>query len=152
MTATIDQIRELRRMVGEVSTDSTYSDPDLKAFIERYPLLDEQGEVPYTLDVSTTPPGTEVNEDWIPTYDLNAAAEAIWLEKCAAIASMAYDFKADGGSYSLSQKMDAYQLLASKYGARKSAGTIQLHMSPDPNDSSSYIGNLPEDDYDIFSR
>ncbi len=97
---TAAQIATVRRMVAEPLT-TTYSDALITTFIETYPVLDEQGEQPFTLS-SDTPPVHETNADWMPTYDLNAAAADIWTEKASAVANL-YDFKADGGDYTRSQ-------------------------------------------------
>jgi len=129
MSATSEQIARLRRMVAEPTT-TTYSDDDLAEYIERYPLLDARGEEPYTWDDSTDPPTQDANEDWIPTYDLNAAAADIWDEK-AAVASANYDFSADGGSYSRGQVADRYMQRARYYRSRRSAGHIHLHKWPE---------------------
>ena len=91
MTATAAMILSVRRKVAE-PTSTTYSDTAIQTVIESYPLIDQRGEEPYTWDLSTQPPTQDDNEDWIVTYDLNAAAAVIWEEKAAAV-SCGYDFK-----------------------------------------------------------
>lgn len=128
MTATADQIAQLRRMVAEPTT-TTYSDVVLGGYIEKYPLMDEKGCEPYYLDYQSVPPTRTPELDWIPTYDLNMAAAEIWAEKTAALA-MTTDFNADGGSYSDSQK---YQQAANQvhyYLSRRSASSIRLFKWP----------------------
>jgi hypothetical protein len=145
MAPTAAQIATLRRMVAE-PTVATYSDALLTTFIETYPLMDERGEYPYTWS-SATPPVKVTNTSWVETYDLCAAAAAIWQEKAATYASQ-YDFSADGGNYSRSQ---AYQQMlgqARYYAARRSPKTMTATMWPKETraDRFGWIGNLPEDD------
>jgi len=145
MAATAAQIARLRRMVGE-PTDATYDDDAISDAIERYRLIDEQGELPYTLDTSTQPPTEDDNEDWIPTYDLNAAAADIWAEKAAGV-SGDFDFSADGGRYTRSQVYEQYMKQSRYYRARRSAATIRMHKSPEEGEDVRYwIANLPESD------
>lgn len=124
MTATAEQIAELRRKVGEPTYDN-YSDAVLSEYIERYPLVDSAGEAPYIDD------GGELveNEYWTATYDLNAAAAAIWGEKAGALA-VNYDFSADGATYHRSQAYKQAQEQARYYSARRSIKTITLRPEP----------------------
>jgi len=124
MTATADQIAELRRKVGEPTYDN-YSDAVLQEYIERYPLVDAVGEAPYIDDDGVL----EENDSWTPTYDLNAAASAIWSEKAGAMAS-AYDFSADGASYHRSQAFEQAQKQARYFSSRRSIKTITLRPEP----------------------
>jgi hypothetical protein len=145
MTATAAQIARLRRMVGEVDKP-TYTDDDLQACIEAYPLLDERGEEPYTWDTSTSPPTQDANEDWVPTYDLHAAAADVWEEKASAVAGD-FDFSADGASYSRSQVYEQYMRKARHHRARRSAKTATLIKWPhEQPDAEVWVGNLPEED------
>lgn len=146
MTATSDQIEQLRRMTAEPTQD-TYSDSDMATYLERYPLLDEQGKRPYTLS-SNSPPERETNDAWIPTYDIYAAAGDIWEEKAAAVASL-YDFKADGGDYARSQRYEQYMKMARSNRSRRSSKTMTLVKWPEEDNNGStipWIGNLPEVD------
>lgn len=106
MSATPTQIARLRRMIAEPTT-AIYSDADLAALIEEYPLLDGNG------------------------YDLNAAAAAVWDEKAAALAER-YDVSADGATHALSQKHAHAQAQARHYRARRRPGTIRLRPEPQP--------------------
>jgi len=148
MTATAAQILQVRRMVDEPDT-TTYSDTLIQTYIETYPMIDERGEVPYTWDTSTTPPTRDTNDNWIATYDLNAAAADIWEEKAATVAQN-FDFSADGGSYSRSQMHAQYCQNARMYRARGGMSTIMLIPSPEeyPNGRGvrDYVINLPEED------
>ena len=131
MAATAAQISRLRRMVDEPGT-TTYDDDALQTYIEEYPLVDERGEDPHTWDTSATPPTRDDNDEWIPTYDLNAAAADIWEEKAAGLAED-YDFAADGGKFSRSQAYEHYMRMSRHYRSRRSARTITQVMKPDPN-------------------
>ena len=128
MTATAAMILQVRGWTNEPD-DTTYDDDAITVFIERYPLLDERGEVPYTFDTSTEPPTPEDNDLWIATYDLHAAAADIWQEKAAPTAQD-YDFEADGGRYSRSQSFEQCMAMSRYHSARRKPGTIRLHKSP----------------------
>lgn len=130
MTATAAQIAQVRRMVNE-STDDTYDDDAIQTYIEAYPVMDERGEVPYTWDTSTTPPTKDENDDWIDTYDLNAAAADIWEEK-AALLTENYDFSGDGASYKRSQAYEHAMKQARFYRSRRRGRTHTLYMHPEP--------------------
>ena len=143
MTATAAQIADVRRMVAEPSID-TYSDALIADFIESYPHIDEQGEEPFTLS-SDTPPVQEDNDDWMPTYDLHAAAGDIWEEKAANVAHRV-DFAADGGNYSMSNQYLQYMAQARSHRSRRLPSTARMHKSPKEVEPSLWIGNLPEPD------
>lgn len=139
---TDDQIAQLRRMVAEPGTE-TYSDDTLVTYIEKYPHLDEQGEEPYTLS-SATPPEQEANDNWIPTYDLHAAAGDVWEEKAASVASK-FDFKADGGDYSVSNVFEQFMKQCRYHRSRRMPSTMRMVKSPDESSTDlSWIANLAE--------
>jgi len=140
MAATVAQVAELRRMVDEPTTD-TYADSDLEDYIERYPVIDERGEVPYTWDTSTEPPTEEENDDWIDTYDLHRAAADIWQEKAATVAED-FDFKADGGQYSRSQVFQQNMQMARYHRARRRPQTHTLHKWPKPSTVETVVNEL----------
>jgi hypothetical protein len=144
MAATAAQIAEVRRMVNE-PTAATYSDALVKVFVERYPLMDERGEIPYTWDTSTSPPTQDANEDWVATYDLHRAAADIWDEK-ASVAAQDFDFTADGGQYVRSQVVRQYMELARWHRARRKPGTFTAIMSPEPESTlnDQLVGNEAE--------
>jgi len=146
MAATAAQVAELRRMVNEPTGD-TYDDDLLGGFIERYPLLDERGEAPYTWDTSTSPPTQDDNDDWVDTYDLHAAAADVWQEKAAAVVAD-FDFAADGAKYSRSQKYQQMMQMVRHHRARRALQTHTLVMFPEPEnaDARSWIANLAESD------
>lgn len=129
MSATAEQVKRLRRMVAE-STTTTYTDADLRGYIERYPLVDGLGNEP--TEPSETDPVTLVeNDDWTATYDLNAAAADVWSEKAAALASE-FDFQAGSQTFQRSQAHAQYMRQAGYYRARRSANTIRLQTIPKP--------------------
>jgi len=128
MSATAAMILQVRGWVNEPD-DTTYDDDAITVFVERYPLLDERGEVPYTWDTSTEPPTQEDNDNWLPSYDLHAAARDIWEEK-AGVVAVDFNFKADGGSYDRSQVYEQYMKQARYHGARRRPGTIRAHKHP----------------------
>lgn len=142
MTATADQIAELRRMVGEPTT-ATYSDLTLQGYIERYPVMDARGEDP-TIESTTTPGALQVNPDWTATYDLHAAAAAIWQEKAAAV-QPDFSFGADGGNYSRHQKFENAMKMVKFHLARRAAKTITQRMKPDLR-LTDVVVNAPEPD------
>jgi hypothetical protein len=145
---TAAQIADLRRMVAEPTT-TTYSDLTLTAIIERYPHMDEQGEDPFTLS-SDTPPVHVANANWMPTYDLNAAAADVWQEKAGALAGN-YDFSADGGNYSRSQGAKMALDQARYYRSRRAPTTMRLVKYPDePDTQQLWIGNLAEPRDHVF--
>ena len=84
MAATAAMAAQLRLMVDE-PTEATYDDDLIDDRIEAHPLLDALGTDPYEVDYSTEPPTLSERDEWIPTYDLNAAAAIIWEEKAAAV-------------------------------------------------------------------
>jgi len=146
MAATAEEIARLRRMVAE-PTETIYDDDTLAEYIERYPLLDERGQAPYTWDASTTPPTQEDNDTWVPTYDLHAAAADVWEEKAAAFTGKS-DFAADGATYHLSQQYDQMMARVRHHRARRSSSTSRLVKWPEEalDDRFPWIANLPEDD------
>jgi hypothetical protein len=129
MSATAAMRTQVRAWVNEPTT-TTYTDDEIDVFIERYPVLDEQGTEPYDWDNSTEPPTKDENDDWFDTYDLHAAATDIWQEK-AAIVAQDFDFDADGGSYSRNQVFEQYMRLARYHGARCRAKSITAHKFPE---------------------
>ena len=143
MSATAAQIQRLRRMTDEPGT-ADYDDPTVAEYIERYPLMDERGQKPYTYDTSTSPPTEDANEDWLPTYDINAAAADVWQEKAAAITED-FDFSADGASYQRSQKYQHALEMAAYYRRKRSMATITQRPDVSGIDAS-YVVNAAEGD------
>ena len=144
MSATAAQIARLRRMVAEPD-DTTYDDTTLGSYIETYPLVDERGEEPYTWDTSTEPPTQDDNDNWIDTYDLNAAAADIWEEKAASLAQD-FDFSSDGARFDRSQAYEQMMRSARYYRSRRSPRTITQRPEPERSTDVLWIGNLAEVD------
>lgn len=125
MSATTAQIARLRRLINQPKA-TLYLDDELAEYIERYPLLDERGEEPYTWDTSTTPPTQDDNEDWIATYDLHAAAADIYEEMAAQVVAEfdpLFDKQKD-------PRYERYLALAKFHRSRRSATAITLQVSP----------------------
>jgi hypothetical protein len=126
-------------------TTTTYTDSDLEDIIERYPMMDERGEIPYTWDTSTSPPTQDANDDWIATYDLHSSAADVWEEKAAGVAED-FDFQADGGRYTRSQVVEQYLGQARWHRARRKPSTFTLIMHPKPSGTEQvWIANLAEE-------
>ena len=115
MAVAVALIAKLRRMIAEPTT-TTYTDDMLEDTIEEYAVLDSEGYAPDS-------------DDWTATYDLNAAAAAIWEEKATAYVGQ-YDFNADGGSFNRSQAYEQAMKMARHYHSRKRVGTISLRPEP----------------------
>ena len=128
MTATADMVAELRRMVDEPNNDP-YTDVVLGTYIERYPTLDFLGTKPIEVDYSTEPPTLSEKAEWIPTYDLHAAAGDIWQEKSATVAED-YNFTADGSTLSRGDVQEQYMKQSRLHRARRKAGTVTLRVEP----------------------
>jgi hypothetical protein len=116
MSASDDHIAELRDYVAE-PTEATYSDEDLAAVIEKYPLIDADGNDP---DASS----------WTAAYDLNAAAANLWIRKASAMATM-YDFAADGVNAKRSQLYQQAKEQARYYGSRRMPSSISVQPPKD---------------------
>ena len=121
MTQSAATLAQFRRMVDELTT-ATYSDALLTAYIETYPMMDERGVAPYYYDVTTNPPTRVATDGWYPTYDLNAAAAAVWEEKAAAVAKD-FDFPTFTGIYAHSTVHENYKKQARYYAARRKIKT-----------------------------
>lgn len=144
MTATAAEIAQVRRMTAEPTT-TTYSDAVIQGYIESYPLVDDLGTDPYYWDTSTTPPTQTATTGWIPTYDLHAAAAAIWEEKAATLAD-GYDFSTEGQSFTRSQAYEQAKKMARFHASQRQAKTMTQIMKPDenPDNRAVWIGNLAE--------
>lgn len=145
MAATAAMVDRLRRMTNIDLLDSVYDDTALAEYIERYPVLDERGEKPYTWNTATTPPTQTANTAWIATYDLHAAAAEIWQERASTVAQD-FDFSADGGNYSRSQVYQQYMKNAAYHDSRRAIDTIAAAPWPHPRRGllDVWQGNQPE--------
>ena len=140
MTVTADMISKLRRMISE-PTDINYSDDDLETYIESWAADDEFGNKALIVDYSTTPYSYIANTLWTPTYDLNAAAAEIWEEKAADIQDQ-FDFAADGGNYSRSQKYQQAINMASRFKSRSKSRNVLMHKYPKERNSGSQYEDI----------
>lgn len=113
----------VRGMTGEL-TEAPYTDAAIAVFIERYPIPDYNGELPLFEG--------EVNPDWIPTYDMNAAAADIWDEKAALLVGK-FDISADGANMSRSQLYDMAQRRARHFRSRRAVGATSHVTTSNPN-------------------
>lgn len=129
MSVTAAMIARLRRMIDEPDSD-TYSDGELESFIARHALLDDLGEAPVVRDATTDPPSLVANTDWVPTYDLHAAAADLWLEKAAALAAD-YDFAAEGNRYQRSQTYVQFMMASRHHAARRAMATATMVLWPE---------------------
>ena len=128
MAATAAMVSKLRRMIDEPD-DDIYDDDTLEEYIESYPTIDSLGTNPLEVDYTTTPPTLSEVDDWIPTYDLHAAAAEIWQEKSAAVAED-YNVTADGSTLARSQVQEQYLRQSRYHLSRRKAGTTTLRVEP----------------------
>lgn len=145
MSVTAAMLANLRRMVNEPDDSNGYDDDTLSAILGEYPLIDEQGEQPYTWDTSTSPPTQDANEDWIAIYDYHAAAARVWEEKATVWADK-YFFSADGGMFNRNQAFDQFMQMARYHNARRAPRTRQAFVWPSQSSAVVWIGNLSEVD------
>lgn len=141
MAATAAQIAQLARMVNEEER-AAYSNGALQAYIETYPTIDDRGTDPYWWDSSTTPPTQTANVDWIPTYDLHAAAADIWEEKAAMLVGSAGGRQDD--NIARTAALEQALKFARFHASRRNPHTITARMKPDIKLTSEVIGNLAE--------
>ena len=106
MSASAADKARIRRMTNEPTT-TIYDDTLIGAYIEAWPLVDENGK-------------TAGEDGWIVAYDLHAAAADIWDEKAAARADK-HDYSADGASYSSDQMYQNAIAQARYHRARQKA-------------------------------
>jgi hypothetical protein len=105
---------------------ATYTDADLIAAIERYPVADDDGYEP-------------ADTDWLPTYDLARAATEIWEEKAASVAAN-FAFDADGASFQKQQQYEQYARQARLYNSRRVPG-VWTAESVAAGSGESIVGN-----------
>ncbi len=131
MSATTAMRTQLRRMIAE-PTKRHYDDTALDTIIEQHPLHDLNGNHPYTEDSSGN---LITNPDWTATYDLNAAAADIWLEKSSRATEENFDHQETSGRSALWRGKSAVTANAIKmhrlYAARRAAKSI--HVQPQDN-------------------
>ena len=123
-------VAQLRRMIAEAD-DKTYSDEALEVILEDYPIKDQNGVAPMVLENGAY----EFDDDWVPTYDLNAAAAQIWLEKAAAVADQYSEeilsgtaslYKVKGDQHKQAMKMHRRFASMRKSKSRRMLAAIQI--------------------------
>lgn len=119
MAASTAQIARVRRMTAEPTT-STYSDADIRSYIEAHPLPDDLGRRPWTatqlaIRGLTDTPATV----WTPTYDLNAAAADIWDEKAAKLVANGQIYETDSAHLQAMRQVRFYR-------SKRSTRTIEM--------------------------
>lgn len=134
MSASAAMVSRLRLMVNEPTT-VTYSDADLVARIEVYPLTDSNGVEPSAAG-------------WVATYDLNQVASEVWMEKAGALAAN-YSFAADGASFQRGQLYDHAVAMSKQYAdlvtqakkrkQQRKAGSYKMVATPAPIGASGYV-------------
>lgn len=128
MTVTAAMITKFKTMVGE-DTDCNLTDAQITVFISEHPVADRFCEEPLTWNMSTSPPTSSANADWIATYDLHAAAADYWEGELAKVAGQ-FDFEADGGKFSRSQKIANFERQRAYHLSRRyAASRTQLSTS-----------------------
>jgi hypothetical protein len=96
---------------------TTYSDSELAEYVEKYPITDADGYEPDA-------------DDWTETYDLNAAAAAIWYEKAAAHVTD-YKFTADGSTFNRNEVYNQCMRMASRYASLAVPGSLEVRIDKD---------------------
>jgi hypothetical protein len=100
----------LKRMVAWDQTPKL-TDTDIESLLDMARRADTSGE-PITSD------------DWVPTFNLNAAAAEGWRWKAAEVANLT-QFSADGASYHDEQLLAHCTAMARQYASRV-AGTLSV--------------------------
>lgn len=138
----LTSIRDVRRYAAEL-TATTYEDEHIEEIIKRYSLPDRRGsnaDYLSTFPLSAAPVYTQ-NPNWVATYDLHAAAAAIWEEKAAEAAACAMDFRTEGVTVNKSQKFAAYMRMASYHKARRMARAVRMTPENRIENREGYIVN-----------
>ena len=141
---TDEMVAELRDMVDEPDgvvreCEHTYTDEELKGIIAKYPMVDELGKKPCSINLATIPPSYTLNTYWIPTFDLNRAAAKVWLDKAGRVARR-FSYSADGASFSTDQMYKHYQQQYRSYWARRAPRTVEI-LTPDTTESDLVISS-----------
>lgn len=110
MTVSANDLADIRRMVNEPDDSNGYDDTLLTRLIETHAVMDNEGRDPD-------------HDDWVATYDLNAAASDIWTEKAAKVAHE-FDFTSDGATFRREQKVKHAKSMAAFYASRRRFRTI----------------------------
>lgn len=145
MAASEIQIDQVRANCGGIES---YEDEAIALVIERYPLVDRFGTPALVWDRSQTPPTSSEHPNWVPTYDLNAAAADIWGEIAAGYVGD-FDFSTNDQRFDRSQKHEQAMAQVRYYRSRRAPTSLQMSgvSASSRNDSvTPWIINLPEED------
>lgn len=127
--AMLTYIQQMRKMINE-PTANDFSDSYIEDVITQYVMVDELGTAPYYYTETGSTPTQTTNTEWIPTYDLNAAAADLWTEKAGKLADR-FDFTADGASFHRSQAYEQAMKQARFYSSRRKPKTMTMHVWTD---------------------
>ncbi len=103
---------EKLKLISAWDTEPTVSEEDLEAVLAGFALPDINGAAPDA-------------EEWIPTYDLTAAASEVWLVKAARAAALT-EVDPPGSGILTSKVFDNCLLMARYYRSKRSA-SIKLN-------------------------
>lgn len=126
-----NEVVRVRRLVSE-PTQTPYNDDIIRETIALHPLVDRNDREPFY----TCP--TTISLEWVPTWDLYAAAADIWTEKAAAVACKV-DFDADGVDVKRSDLHTHYLAQARFCASRRLATSIALVAQERADKNKTYI-------------
>ncbi len=132
MAATTAMRTQLRLMIHE-ATRRFYDDDSLDTHIEQHPLHDLNSNSPYMEDGSGN---LITNTDWTATYDLNATAADIWLEKSGRLTEENFDHQESSGRSALWRGKSAVTANAMRmhrlFSSRRAAKSVQVTPLDNP--------------------
>jgi len=105
-------IADLRRKIGERENIEPWTDEVLTQVLQAFALPDAEGNAPGS-------------DNWVPTYDTNAAAASVWDEKAAMFASE-IDATVDGTTVRRSQRFRHARQMAAYYRAQRGARVVAM--------------------------
>ena len=135
----VTDIARLRRMVDEPDS-TTYTVADLVCYLMRHAKKDIHGEMPMQ---AASAGGVELNDDWVTSFDLNAAAGDIWEEK-AAVEAAGTDFVSGRSRHMLSQKHKNMMARARRFWSLRTARSFAVVGAQLDGDITSLISGVVE--------
>lgn len=101
------------RLASRVDADGDppLTTDELDDILEMFQRVDSEGRAPG-------------DDEWVPTYDLAAAAAEGWMRK-AAMAAGRFDFQADGAQLSRSQVVEHCERMAERWRHRQPARGVR---------------------------
>ncbi len=102
---------EKLKLMSAWNDEPAVSEDDLEAILEGFARSDISGNLPGA-------------EEWVPTYDFNAAAADVWLVKAARAAALT-EIDPPGSGIVTSKVFDNCMLMARNYRSRRT-GTARL--------------------------